>query len=332
MFYLNPNPGIKIYRDFLNFQRDIYNTFNAKMKFLFELLSKHSVSGDESEVAGFLFNYVSKRSSSWKVQPSVYFGEDFHDCLLLKFGTPRTAVFAHIDTIGFMTRYQNQLIAVGGPEIEEGTRLVGKDSKGEISCRIVGDEDALFHDFPRGIDRGTRLSFEQNIRLNEEYIQAAYLDNRLGIYNALELCETLENGWVVFSTYEEHGGGSMPFLLNFIQKEAPIRQALISDITWITEGVEHHKGVVISIRDKFIPRKVFIDKVISLAEKSSIPFQLEVEAHGGSDGREVQFSPHLIDWCFIGAPEDQVHTPNEKVSLFDLDCMLKMYRYLMEKL
>ncbi len=302
------------------------------MKFLFELLSKHSVSGDESELAGFIFDYVLKRASSWKVRPTVYFGEEFHDCLLLKFGEPKTAVFAHIDTVGFMTRYENQLVAVGGPEIVEGTNLVGKDSKGEICCKILGDEEACFHDFPRGIDRGTRLSFEQNIRMDDQYIQAAYLDNRLGIYNALMLCETLENGWVVFSTYEEHGGGSMPFLLNFIQNKAPIRQALISDITWITEGVDYHKGVVISIRDKFIPRKSFIDKLIALAEQSGVPFQLEVEAYGGSDGREVQFSPYFIDWCFVGAAEDHVHTPNEKVSLFDLDCMVKMYRFLMEKL
>ena len=104
------------------------------------------------------------------------------------------------------------------------------------------------------------------------------------------------------------------------------------DITWITEGVQFHKGVVISIRDKFIPRKKFIDRIISLAKDSGIPFQLEVEEYGGSDGREVQFSPYAIDWCFIGAAEDNVHSPNEKVSLADLEAMLNIYPYLMERL
>lgn len=302
------------------------------MKFLFELLTIRSVSGDESEIVRFILDFVRKRAKSWKVQPEIYFGEEFHDCLLLKFGSPRTAVFAHIDTIGFMTRYQNQLVPIGGPEVLPGTRLVGDDSKGEIVCQVLEEDGECFHDFPRGIDRGTRLSFEQNIRTDNQFIQAAYLDNRLGIYNALKLCETLENGWVVFSTYEEHGGGSMPFLLKFIQENFPVKQALISDITWITEGVHHHEGVVISIRDKFIPRKVFMDKLIGLAAKSGIPFQLEVEAHGGSDGREIQFSPYAIDWCFVGAAEDFVHTPNEKVSLLDLDSMLRMYQFLMKEL
>ena len=237
-----------------------------------------------------------------------------------------------MDTIGFMARYANQLIPVGGPEIISGSRLKGKDQLGEISCTLSGDDEAIFHDFPRKIEPGTRLSFDQNVRISQDFIQAAYLDNRLGVFTALEICNDLENGWVVFSTYEEHGGGSMPFLLKFIQETYPIKQALISDITWITEGVHHHQGVVISLRDKFIPRKKFLDKIISLAEESGIPFQLEVEAFGGSDGREVQFSPYAIDWCFIGAAEDHVHTPDEKVSLADLNSMIEMYRYLMAKL
>lgn len=303
-----------------------------KWNFLLELLKTMSVSGDESAISEIIYKYVVQRKKYWRVSPEIYFGEDFHDCVLLKFGNPRTAVFAHVDTIGFMVRYDNQLIPVGGPEVYSGIKLRGKDSLGEISCTLEVDEDQLFYNFPRGIDRGTRLSFEQNIRIDEEYIQAAYLDNRLGVFTALSLCEELEDGWVIFSTYEEHGGGSMPHILKFVQGNSPVRQALVADITWITEGIRHHEGVVISIRDKFIPRKKFLDKVISLARESKIPFQLEVEAYGGSDGREIQFSPYAMDWCFIGAPEDHVHTPDEKVSLADLDSMIKMYHYLMKVL
>jgi putative aminopeptidase FrvX len=303
-----------------------------RMKFLSELLKINGVSGDEYMCSKFLLNFIEERKSDWKVVPEVYSGEDFHDCILLKFGVPRTAVFAHIDTIGFMVRYDNQLISIGGPEIIEGTELVGFDTLGEIECKLVGDENGYFHDFPRGIEAGTRLSFKQNVRIEEDFITAAYLDNRLGIYSALELCDTISDGWVVFSTYEEHGGGSVPFLLKFIQENAPVKQALISDITWTTEGVRHHEGVVISIRDKFIPRKKALDRIVGLANESGISYQLEVEEHGGSDGREVQFSPYAIDWCFIGAPEDNVHTPNEKVSLIDLESMIEMYKFLVAKL
>jgi putative aminopeptidase FrvX len=57
-----------------------------------------------------------------------------------------------------------------------------------------------------------------------------------------------------------------------------------------------------------------------------------VEGNGGSDGREIQLSPYPIDWCFIGAPEDNVHTPFEKVSLTDLQNMIDLYKYLMKRL
>lgn len=302
------------------------------MKFLTEILNINAVSGDESSISEFLLRRIKQRSLNWKVSPQIYCGEEFHDCILLKFGKPKTAVFAHIDTVGFMVRYANQLVSVGGPEINEGCELVGEDKLGGIQCKLIGDHDAIFHDFPRKIIPGTRLSFKQNLRIDEEFIQGAYLDNRLGVYNALRLCETITDGWVVFSTYEEHGGGSMPFLLKFIHETYPIKQALISDITWVTEGVRHHEGVAISVRDKFVPRKKFIDKIVDLAGKSGVAYQLEVEAYGGSDGREVQFSPYAIDWCFIGAPEDNVHTPDEKVSLFDLEAMINMYQYLVKNL
>jgi putative aminopeptidase FrvX len=299
---------------------------------LIKLLEIQSVSSDESNIKQFLLNLIIERKHSWKVSPEIHHGPELHDCLLLKFGKPRAAVFAHMDTIGFMSRYENQLVPVGGPELIEGAVLVGKDSLGPIRCKLFIRDDHIFHDFARAIDRGTLLSFEQDVQMDDEFIQAAYLDNRLGIYNALKLCETLENGWVVFSTYEEHGGGSMPYILRYIQETSPVNQALISDITWVTEGILHGKGVAISIRDKFIPRKKYIDRVIELAEKSKIPFQLEVEGHGASDGREVQFSPYAIDWCFIGAPEDNVHTPYEKVALSDLEAMIGMYQYLMAQL
>lgn len=302
------------------------------MDFLYQMLQKTGVSGDEHNFSSFIMDYVQQRKKSWKVLPEVYFGEEFQDNIVLKFGNPRTAVFAHMDTIGFTCRYHNQLVPVGGPDVQDGNILVGEDALGPIECTAHIVEDQLIHDFPRGIQPGTNLSYKQNIRVDDEYIQAAYLDNRLGVFNALEICEDLEDGLVVFSTYEEHGGGSVPFLAKFIYEKWGVRQALISDITWVTEGVKHHEGVAISLRDQFIPRKTYINKIVALAAESGVPYQLEVEGAGGSDGREIQMSPYPIDWCFVGAPEDNVHTPDEKVSLLDLEAMINLYKYLMQHL
>ena len=54
-----------------------------------------------------------------------------------------------------------------------------------------------------------------------------------------------------------------------------------------------------------------MNKIIDLAKESGISFQLEVEATGGSDGNALQKESLPLDWCFIGAPEDHVHSPDE---------------------
>lgn len=297
-----------------------------------EILEINSISSDESRIASFLVDLILKRRSTWNVSPQIYSGDEFHDNILLVFGNPKTAAFAHMDTVGFSVRYENQLVPIGGPEIGDGALLQGKDLVGPIRCKAHEKDGNLFHDFPRGIQRGTLLSFEQQIKVNDEFIEAAYLDNRLGMYALIRLCETLTDGIIVFSTYEEHGGGSMPFLTRFIFEKWGIRQALVADVTWITEGVHFNKGAVISMRDSFIPRKKFLDSILELAEASGVPYQLEVEAYGGSDGREIQMSPYPVDWCFIGVAEENPHTPQEKASLKDVEDLIKLYQYLMRNL
>ena len=303
------------------------------MQLLKELVDVHAPSGEEAAMKEYILQYVLENQDSWKTKPELFHGDELMDCLVLSFGKPRTAVFAHMDSVGFTVRYGNQLLPIGGPEVTTGYWLTGKDTLGPIACKlVVGQGYGLAYDFGRGIDRGTSLVFKSNFRATRDYIQSPYLDNRLGVYNALKLAETLEDGIIVFSCWEEHGGGAVPFLAKFIYEQFQVRQALISDITWVTEAVRPGKGVAISLRDKYIPRKVFTDKVLAIASTSGIPYQIEVEGSGASDGRELQLSPYPFDWCFIGAPESHVHSPDEKVHKDDIVSMLEMYKVLMDAL
>jgi putative aminopeptidase FrvX len=304
------------------------------MQLLQQLCQIHAPSGNESLMTEFILSYVKKNSPSWKVKPQIVAGKEWQDCVMLVFGKPRTAVFAHIDSIGFTVRYDNHLVPIGGPETKTGYALTGQDSKGKIECNMVVDSenDYLVCDALHTIDRGTDLVFKCNFRETDEYVQSCYLDNRLGVWNTLKLAETLENGVLVFSCYEEHGGGTVPFLMKYLYETYHIRQTLVCDITWVTEGVEHGKGVAISMRDTRIPRKSYLEKIIAIAKDEEISFQLEVERYGGSDGKEIQSSPYPVDWCFVGAPESGVHSPDEKVYKNDINSMLALYQVLMEKL
>ena len=307
------------------------------MKLLKKLTSIRGASSDETTIKKFLIKHITENQSYWKTKPAIFDNSELHDNLILVFGKPRTVIYAHIDTIGFSVSYENQLVKIGGPDIIDGTPLVGKDSKGNIETELMlieqeNDRPIIKCVYDREIDRGTILTYKPNFRETETTIQSPYLDNRLGVWTALKIAETLKDGIIVFSTYEEHGGNSIGYISNLLYNKYKIKQALICDITWLTDHVIPGKGVVISLRDSMLPRKSFLDKIIKLAKKSGVDYQLEVESAGGSDGSSLQKSELLIDWCFIGAGEDNVHTCNEIVSKYDIMCMVEMYRYLMKKL
>ena len=303
------------------------------MELLKTLCHIEAPSGSEQNMTEFVLDYIKSNQDSWKVKPELFYGDDFQDCIVLVFGKPSTAIFAHLDSIGYTVKYNNEVVKIGGPSTKEGIVLVGQDSQGRIEEKLQNQTDkdgnkTLFIG-GREVERGTTLPFKADFRETDDFVQCCYMDNRLGVWNALKVAEKLENGIICFSAWEEHGGGSVGYLAKFIYEKYGVKQALISDITWVTEGVEHAKGVAISIRDSGIPRRTYINRIIDLAKASNIPFQLEVENAGGSDGNALQRSPYPFDWCFIGAPEDFVHTPDEKVYKSDIESMTQMYDYLM---
>jgi putative aminopeptidase FrvX len=290
----------------------------------------HAPSGNEMAMTRFIINYVQEQSSGWKAQPELICGDGFQNAVALVFGKPRTAVFAHMDNIGFMARYGNRLTKVGSPVVAPGYRIAGADSSGKIDVSIDTDEisQEIIAVCDRKIEPGTDFSFVCNFREDKNYIQSCYLDNRLGVWTALQLAETMTDGAIVFSCWEEHGGGSAGVLAGWLYGRYGIRQTLICDITWVTEGVRHGKGVAVSVRDSGIPRRSYVERIRELLHKHRVRYQVEVESSGGSDGNEIQKSPFPIDWCFVGAPESFVHSPDEKVHKNDIRSMLKAYKVL----
>ena len=129
------------------------------MKLLKKLCSIHSPSGEENRISEFIIDYVKSNMHDWKVKPKIFSGDGFQDSIILSFGTPRTAIYAHMDSIGFTVKYNNEIIKIGGPVVEEGIELVGTDSKGNIEGKIIKKDDKIFIDFKRKIDRGTSFNF-----------------------------------------------------------------------------------------------------------------------------------------------------------------------------
>lgn len=310
----------------------------SEYQLLKDMCAIHAPSGNEIAMRDFVLKYIKKHSPGWAHQPKVIYGDGFQDNIILIFGKPRTAIFAHLDSIGFTVRYGRQLVKIGGPVTKPGITLTGEDSKGKQDVLLMVNEDkktgakSLSYTGKRDFERGTELVFKANWRENKDHLQCCYMDNRLGVYNALRVAETLKNGAIVFSTWEEHGGGSVSYLQRYLNDKYKISQALISDISWISDGVHYAKGPVISMRDSLIPRRSYINRIIDIAKKNGCDYQLEIEGSGGSDARELQMSDRPWDWCFIGAAEEHVHSPDEKVHKKDVEGMIKLYKVLMKEL
>ena len=97
----------------------------------------HSPSGNEVAMKDFLLDYIKKEQKSWKHKPKIIHGKGFQDNIILVFGKPRTAIFAHTDSIGFTVRYGKQLVKIGGPQLIKGIELVGSDEKGKCEATLT---------------------------------------------------------------------------------------------------------------------------------------------------------------------------------------------------
>ena len=230
--------------------------------------------------------------------------------------------------------YNNYIINIGSPDLKENENLRSLDENGSDQFfSIIKEEDNKFKiDSPDILEPGTTLTFAPAFKENNNIVTAPYLDNRAGVWACLELARTLKNGVIVFTAYEEHGGGSVEFLAPLIYCEYGVSKALICDMTWQSESVVSGGGMVVSLRDKYIPRQKYTDRIVELLSKNNVRFQTEVEGSGASDGGYLQKSSVPFDWCFTGIPVGEMHSSCETADLNDLDVLVNSLGLLCENL
>jgi putative aminopeptidase FrvX len=309
---------------------------------LLELLALPGPAGEEGHIAAFLEGYIGESgvgANLTRVQ----------DNLIALRGTPRTAIFAHTDTIGFTLGYGGKLLPIGGPHPKDrdalrctapanltgrvrlnegrsgkGRRPAGGEGAGPRLSRVEGGEAAP----------GTRWVYAAAPEIDDKKnrITSPYLDNRAGVWAALRVLLRCENVAVAFTAGEEQHGHGARVCAETLYRDHGVTQALIADITWDTDDTPLGKGVVVSLRDAYCPRQSFLDRVLGIADSSGIPHQREVQGAGSSDGGHILRSSVPMDWVFVGAPEKRPHTAREQASLADLAAMTDLLALLVEKL
>ena len=293
---------------------------------LWELLALDSPSGDEGAIADWLEHWLARTLPEARV-------ERLGDAILALCGErPSVALFAHIDTTGWTLGYDRRLIRIGDPhgQIGDPVRPAGRPdtantlNRGEDRCwALKGKTDAL---------PGSGWVYADSPAQKGDEIRAPYLDNRGGVWAALQALVHCPNIAVAFTTGEEtHGAGAIACARRLFETHG-ITQALISDLTWHTKHIRAGNGVAISLRDSSLPRRRFLGRVLALADESGLPFQREIEADGGSDGASIDRSGVPMDWVFVGAPEKGPHTARERVQIADLQSMAAMLVFLVNGL
>ena len=269
---------------------------------------------------------------------------------------------AHIDRIGLIVTGidNNGFVKVdkcGGIDIrtlqdsslvlQSNTELIGtvccmpphlSDGKEDTAVSI----DKTYVDFgmskaeiKKNVKIGDVLTFhaEPKMLLNNK-ICAPALDNRCSVASLIRCAEllsgeqSLEYKVVIMLSVQEEtfgtGAKTGAFSLNADEAIAvDVSFASQPDVTGQYSKIELSKGPMICLSP--ILNRVMSDKLIEIAEKSEIPYQLEpVSGATGTNADNIAVTKSGIKTSVISIPQRYMHTPNEVISLDDVENTAKL--------
>ncbi|MBQ4332897.1 MAG: M20/M25/M40 family metallo-hydrolase [Clostridia bacterium] len=266
---------------------------------------------------------------------------------------PTIMLEAHLDEIGFLVTYfdsagfmyvapaggidgrvltaQEVLVhAPGGPLrgvfCSTPPHIAGKDGElPELSKRGI-DLGLTAEEAKAQIPLGTRVTFAPSFcELNENAVTAKALDDRAGMAAILHCLRTLGepvdvNVAVAFCVQEELGCRGAAPAVRRLQPD----EAIVTDVSFaLTPDADPHscgelgKGVMIGISPILSGR--MSDRLLSLADECSIPYQTEVMGgRTGTDADHITNALLGVPSALLSIPQRYMHTPIEVVDVRDV--------------
>jgi putative aminopeptidase FrvX len=178
----------------------------------------------------------------------------------------------------------------------------------------------------------------QMVELGNRLIASRAVDNRVGAFVVLEVLRALSQGdkpaaevTAVATTQEEigyHGGGARPSAYRIDPQ-----LAIAVDLTFSTDapGVEkkqvgEHKigsGPVLSRGSAIHP--MMFERLAETAEREGIPYTIQGSPRFTStDADAIYLQRHGVATAVVSVPNRYMHSPNEVVSLDDIDATVKL--------
>lgn len=264
----------------------------------------------------------------------------------------RVMISAHIDEIGLMVTHVddngflrftniggiNPLTCYGGRVLfMDGTRgVIGMDSiesgkTPKLRDLFIDVGATSKEDCP--VNVGDVCGFERPFLDLGKRMVAKSMDDRIAAAIAVEVLKQLENTphevHFVFSTQEEVGLRGATTAAYGIDPDL----GFAIDVTRSGDTPRFSPkmatalgdGPAIKVRDSsFIADPRLVDWMIKAAEKSNIPYQLEVLEAGGTDGRAIQLTRAGAPAGCVSIACRYIHSPSEMVDSDDVENAVKL--------
>lgn len=188
----------------------------------------------------------------------------------------------------------------------------------------------------RRVRVGDSVTLDQTFREVGDLVTGKALDDRASAFVQIEALRALQSAaprhdvYAVFSTQEEVGLRGA--LVAAYSVEPDLGVALDVTLAVDTPGVTPDEavtragaGVGIKLFDgSMISTRFLVDEFVALAEKQSIPYQLEVLPLGGTDAGAIQRSRGGVPSITLSLPTRYIHTIVESVHKTDLQATLDL--------
>ncbi len=327
---------------------------------IFDLCSAYGVSGSEESA----FDVAGKYLSDIAEVTTDHNGNLYAVTGNLR-GYKTILLDAHLDRIGLIvTDITDDGFAkvdkCGGIDVRvlQDTVLVTEDgTRGTVCCMpphlINGSEDKATPIFKTWVDFampgdelkkhiniGDKLTFVSEPKeLLGDKITSPALDNRCGAAALIYLADLLKDKAcdykvvILLSAQEEtFGSGAVTGAYNTEADEAVIVDVSFAnqpDISGQYASVELQKGAMIGISP--VLNKAITNKLISLAKKKNIPYQLEpLSGSTGTNADHISVSKSGVKTALVSIPERYMHTQSEVISLSDVKATAELiYEYIM---
>ena len=269
-------------------------------------------------------------------------------------GPPRLALFAHLDVIGLAVSHigDDGLLSVHtlapwraalawGQQVE--IRAAGGSVPGVVARRVSDSEkiewEQLYVDIGAADGQEARAFVAPGdpivvvaapIELAHGRVSSRNLDNRAGLYVALEAFRRLEGGGVavVAAAHEELGGQGARVAAHRLRPEL----ALAIDVTYATdapagdaqEAGQHVLGGGPAIfRGPAIHPRVF-DLLVEAAKREGLDYSVETGSRTHTDADSVFGSRDGIATGVVSIPLRNMHSPVEIAELGDLEACVRL--------